>query len=91
MLLGPGRVVPHRCSSVRHPEATAAFLEFLDMARLQLRHCMITGFAMPSSSWLAPTGYEPGLQERKEASYQAILTDCINLVINGRRKKEECL
>lgn len=32
------------------------------------------------------------LQKRvKETAYEAILTDCINLVNNGMRKKEECL
>ena len=35
---------------------------------------------------------KPGLQEKEEKTfYQAILTDCINLVINGMRKQEECL
>lgn len=33
-----------------------------------------------------------GLQERKrEPFHWAVLTDCVNLVINGMRKQEECL
>lgn len=41
---------------------------------------------------LAPAGEKQACRERKqETSHQALLTDCVNSVINGMRKQEECL
>lgn len=30
-------------------------------------------------------------KRKRETSYRAVLTDCVNSVINGMRKQEECL
>lgn len=76
-----------------YPEVGRLFKSLDLTVRLQLTNSMVIGASVcPPSVRKHRWGINQACRKRKrEPSYPAILTDCVNSVINGMRKQEECL